>query len=235
MKKQSGEARRLDILETTCEVVIERGFAGTRITDVAERLNVSKSLIHYHFDSKEALLAAAFEHYARKDLAEMVTDIESAPTNVLRIGRLLENYVPEGSDDVEWKLWIDAWGEALRNPLMKRISQKLDEQSNALLEDLIRDGIENGEFSCADPAGSALRITALIDGLAVQYAAHDGLLTRRAFLQSVLRAASDELGVTVPPSESTPEDGHDTPAGTRSPIRWCPACGSGHICAHDRS
>ena len=223
----------MDILETTCEVVIERGFAGTRITDVAERLNVSKSLIHYHFDSKEALLAAAFEHYARKDVAEMVEDIESAPTNVLRIGRLLENYVPEGSDDVEWKLWIDAWGEALRNPLMKRISQQLDEQSNALLEDLIRAGIENSEFTCPDPAGSALRITALIDGLAVQYAAHDGLLTRRALLQSVLRAASDELGVTVPPSEGSHPDS-ETPVATRSSIRWCPACGSGHICAHDR-
>ena len=236
MKKQSGEARRLDILETTCEVVIERGFAGTRIADVAERLQVSKSLIHYHFDSKEALLAAAFEHYARKDVAEMLADIESAPTNIERIARLLENYVPEGSDDVEWKLWIDAWGEALRNPLMKRISQQLDEQSNALLEDLIVAGNEAGEFGCPDPAASAQRITAVIDGLAIQYAAHDGLLTRAGLLGSVLRIASAELGVTVTPSSDLAA-GSDTVGPLASPearIRWCPVCGSGHICGHTR-
>lgn len=235
VKKQSGEARRLDILEMTCEVVIERGFAATRVADVADRLNVSRSLIHYHFDSKEALLAAAFEHYARKDLAEMVADIESAPTNTLRVGRLLENYVPEGSDDVEWKLWIDAWGEALRNPLMKSISQQLDEQSSALLEDLIRAGIESGEFTCPDPAGAALRITALIDGLAVQYAAHEGLLTRLGLLESVLRTASGELGVTIPPSDEAAQTSSRTPVSSPSPIRWCPSCGSGHICAHARS
>ena len=123
MAKQNAETRRLDILETACAVVIERGFAATRISDVASRLGVSSSLIHYHFESKEALLAAAFEHYARKDVAEMLADIEAAPGHPERLVRLLENYVPEGSDDLEWKLWIDAWGEALRNPLMKQIGR----------------------------------------------------------------------------------------------------------------
>ena len=32
MKKPSVEERRTEILETTCEVVIERGFAGTPVT-----------------------------------------------------------------------------------------------------------------------------------------------------------------------------------------------------------
>ena len=67
VKKQTVEERRLEILAATCQVVIERGFAATRISDVAKQLNVSNSLIHYHFDSKESLLAAAFEYYARHD------------------------------------------------------------------------------------------------------------------------------------------------------------------------
>ena len=87
MAKQNAETRRLDILETACAVVIERGFAATRISDVASRLGVSSSLIHYHFESKEALLAAAFEHYARKDVDEMLADIEAAPGHPEQIGR----------------------------------------------------------------------------------------------------------------------------------------------------
>lgn len=234
MAKNQAESRRQDILETTCAVVIERGFAATRVSDVANRLGVSNSLIHYHFDSKEALLASAFEHYARKDIAEMLADIDAAPSHQERLVRLLENYVPEGSDDLEWKLWIDAWGEALRNPLMKRISQQLDEQSNALLEGIIAEGVRDGAFACPDPHASSARITAVIDGLAIQYAAHEGLLDRPGLLASVIELAGREVGTDLSglaapgPGGVPPED----PDPARPRVHWCPRCGSGHICAH---
>jgi len=197
VKKPTVAERRTEILETTCEVVIERGFAGTRIADVAKRLNVSSSLIHYHFDSKEQLLAEAFEHYANKDVAEMEGEIENAPTALSKLERVIQNYVPEGSDDVEWMLWIDGWGEALRNPMMKKISQQLDEQSAALLARIIRNGVESGEFTCPDPNASAMRLTALVDGLAVQFAAHDGMMNRDQLIDHVRFAAAAEIGLTM--------------------------------------
>jgi AcrR family transcriptional regulator len=197
VKKPTVAERRNEILETTCEVVIERGFAGTRIADVAKRLEVSSSLIHYHFDSKEQLLAEAFEHYANKDVAEMEGEIENAPTALGKLERVIQNYVPEGSDDVEWMLWIDGWGEALRNPMMKKISQQLDEQSTGLLARIIRIGVESGEFTCPDPDAAAMRLTALVDGLAVQFAAHDGMMHRDQLIDHVRFAASAEIGIAV--------------------------------------
>ena len=197
VKKPTVAERRTEILETTCEVVIERGFAGTRIADVAKRLEVSSSLIHYHFDSKEQLLAEAFAHYANKDVAEMEAEIENAPSALVKLERVIQNYVPEGSDDVEWMLWIDGWGEALRNPMMKKISQQLDEQSTALLARIIRIGVESGEFTCPDPDGAAMRLTALVDGLAVQFAAHDGMMNRPQLIDHVRFAAGAEIGVAV--------------------------------------
>jgi uncharacterized protein (TIGR02246 family) len=195
VKKPTVEERRTEILEVTCEVVIERGFAATRIADVAKRLGVSSSLIHYHFDSKEQLLAEAFSHYARKELAEMEAEVEAAPTSVGQLDRAVNNSVPEGSGDVEWMLWIDGWGEALRNPMMRKISQELDEQSAGSLEGVIRRGVERGEFVCADPAAAALRLTALVDGLAVQFAAHDGMVTRDQLIDHVRTLAAWEVGL----------------------------------------
>ncbi len=195
MKKPTVAERRTEILEVTCEVVIERGFAATRIADVAKRLDVSSSLIHYHFDSKEQLLAEAFAHYARKDVAEMEAEIEAAPSAVAQLDRVIHNYVPEGSGDVEWMLWIDGWGEALRNPMMRKISQELDAQSAGLAERVIRQGVETGEFVCVDPAAAALRLTAVVDGLAVQFAAHDGTLTRDQFIDHVRTLAAWEVGL----------------------------------------
>lgn len=195
VKKPTVQQRRAEILETTCEVVIERGFAATRIADVAKRLEVSSSLIHYHFDSKEQLLAEAFAHYAQKDVAEMEAEVEAAPTAAAQLERVIQNYVPEGSDDVEWMLWIDGWGEALRNPMMRTISQELDEQSAALVERVIRHGIDSGEFVCTDPAAAAMRLTSVVDGLAVQFAAHSGMMSRDQFIEHVRTLAAWEVGL----------------------------------------
>lgn len=192
VKRQTVEERREEILETTCRVVIERGFAGTRVADVAQRLGISNSLVHYHFESKEALLAEAFSHYARKSLIEFETYVAQAPTAKEQLARAIEDFVPEGSDDLEWMLWIDAWGEALRNPLMRRISQELDERSSALIEGILRRGNDEGAFRCVDPHASAVRIMGLIDGLAVQFAAHDGVLTRNELIDAVTRVAEQE-------------------------------------------
>jgi AcrR family transcriptional regulator/ketosteroid isomerase-like protein len=235
VKKQTVEERRAEILEVTCEVVIERGFAATRISDVAKRLGVSSSLIHYHFDSKEQLLAEAFAHYARKDLAEMLAEVEAAPTSIAQLERVIQNYVPEGSDDVEWMLWIDGWGEALRNPMMKKISQELDEQSAELLERVITDGVAEGEFVCADPRAAAMRLTALVDGLAIQFAAHDGMLDRGQLIDHVRTVAAAEVGVPVVSFDDSSRSGVPsrfvapgaaTDTALRQLIaRWCDAVG----------
>jgi AcrR family transcriptional regulator len=175
---------------------------------------VSSSLIHYHFDSKEQLLAEAFAHYARKDLAEMLAEVESAPSALAKLDRVIHNYVPEGSDDVEWMLWIDGWGEALRNPMMKKISQELDEQSAELLERVIAGGCEAGEFACGDPRASAMRLTALVDGLAIQFAAHDGMMDRTQLIDHVRTVAAAEVGLGVDAFDHSSEEPVDDALGT---------------------
>ena len=68
--KKSVEQRRAEILDVTCEVVVERGFGSTRIADVAERLGVSTGLIHYHFATKDVLLTEMLRTEAERDIAK---------------------------------------------------------------------------------------------------------------------------------------------------------------------
>ena len=125
MPKPSAEERRTEILETTCLVIIERGFAATRVSDVADRLGVSTGLIHYHFESKDHLLAEAFEYAAATDLARLDAELAEPGTAVEKLDRMFRLYTPADADS-GWLLWIDGWGEALRSPTLKRISQDLD-------------------------------------------------------------------------------------------------------------
>jgi len=194
VRRPTVEERRNEILEVTCQVVIERGFGATRIADVAAKLGVSTGLIHYHFESKDQLLAEAFQWAAEADLARLHAEVERGATAVERLERVIHLY---GHVEAEpgWMLWIDGWGEALRSPTLQKISQELDLQWQQVMADVVRVGVAAGEFRCPDPEATAWRLTALLDGLGLQVTVHEGLLTRDQLLHYVRRAAATELDV----------------------------------------
>jgi AcrR family transcriptional regulator len=185
--------RRNEILEATCQVVIDRGFAATRVSDVASRLGVSTGLIHYHFDSKELLLAEALRYAAEQDIARLELELEQAPTALAKLDAMFAFDMPEAGEP-SWTLWIDGWGEAIRNPKMRRISEDLDLAWKDRLRAIILEGVANGEFVCPDAEGTAWRLSSLLDGLGVQFTVHNGV-TRTQLLRHMRAAAALELGL----------------------------------------
>ena len=71
MARRKVEVRRDEILRATVDEVTRRGFAHTRVADVASTLGISTGLVFYHFDSKDALLSAAFAYAAERDLERL--------------------------------------------------------------------------------------------------------------------------------------------------------------------
>ena len=55
------EAKRAAVLQTAAELFIKQGFIRTRLTDVAEKLNITKPALYNYFRSKEEILLACFE------------------------------------------------------------------------------------------------------------------------------------------------------------------------------
>jgi AcrR family transcriptional regulator len=52
------ERTRAALLDAALQEFSEKGFAGARVRDIAERAGVSKDLIAYHFGGKEGLYRA---------------------------------------------------------------------------------------------------------------------------------------------------------------------------------
>ena len=50
------------ILDAACDVIAESGIDDVRIARIATLAGVSPALVHYHFDTREALLGQALEH-----------------------------------------------------------------------------------------------------------------------------------------------------------------------------
>ncbi len=189
--------RRNEILDVTREVIVERGLGHTRVSDVAAKLGVSTSLIHYHFESKEHLIAEAFRRAASEELARLRRVIEGAGSATEKLGRVFEFSTPTEAEP-GWAMWIECWGEAIRVAELRDISREMDLAWKLELEAIIAEGVAAGEFACADPHAAAWRLAALIDGLGVQVAVHGGVISRSEMLDWVWAAARAELGAEAP-------------------------------------
>jgi AcrR family transcriptional regulator len=187
------DVRREEILAAAVDEVESRGFAATRVADVAEALGVSPALVFYHFETKEKLLAAALRHAVERDLARLDATVARGRTPVDKVRGILRLYAPQGSAP-GWTLWVDAWAEALRSNEMRDVTRELDHRWKEALAIAIRAGNADKTFTCADPDASAWRLTALLDGLSVQVTVNRNL-TRTQLSRWVRNSASVELGV----------------------------------------
>ncbi|MFD6344211.1 TetR/AcrR family transcriptional regulator [Streptomyces roseolus] len=190
--------RREELLRAAVEQIEARGTTAVRIADVAAALGVSNALVLYHFSTKEQLVAAAFAHAAESDLGKLRRILGRRSTAVRRLRAAIRWYAPRGQAK-GWRLWIEAWAAGLRDPELRRVAASLDQEWRRAVTAVIEEGVAAGEFPCPDPAGAAWRLTAYLDGLAVQTTVYTGGLSRAAMLRWADAALDRELG--LPPSD----------------------------------
>jgi AcrR family transcriptional regulator len=189
----AAEDRRQQILAATHRVTIERGLHDVRIADVATELDISTGLVHYHFATKDELIEAMLRDSAAAEVAAVRASLANHPRPQDRLERAIDAYVPAVRTDPSWLLWIDVWGEALRDANLRRISEELDGAWVELIAEIIADGVEAGVFRSADPVASSWRLCAMLDGLSLQVVLHQGTMTRAEMRRHIRRAAELEL------------------------------------------
>ncbi|MFD3787643.1 TetR/AcrR family transcriptional regulator [Streptomyces cyaneofuscatus] len=186
--------RREEMLRATVEQIEIRGASSVRIADVASALGVSNALVLYHFSTKEKLVAAAFGYAAEADLAHLRKLLARRTSAVRRLRAAVQWYAPTGQAK-GWRLWIEGWAVSLREPALREVAGDLDRRWKAELAEVIAEGAAVGEFRCEDPESAAWRLTALLDGLAVQMTSYAGPLSRSTMLRWTDDALARELGL----------------------------------------
>ena len=201
MLKESGgranhaDRRRAELVEAARQVVLERGMASTRVADIAKATNVSGGLIHYHFATKDDLMAEMLRVTSDSE-RKALEEIASGPgTAVERLDRVIRQYVPRTRTDQSWILWIESWAAGLRAPVLRDILNELEAAWIGALERVIQDGVASGEFQCEDPGASAERLDALLDGLIVRCTLHPEAVPRKRILEHVRVTAAREVGL----------------------------------------
>lgn len=192
--RRDAGVRREEILDVTVDLIDTLGLASVRVADVAAGLGVSTGLVFYHFGTKDDLIADAFAHAVTRDLRRL-EKAASTGTPVERLRKVLRLYGPTGRAS-GWRLWIDAWAVAQRQPQIRVTLRALDHRWQDILRGVVDDGVAAGDFTCPDPAAAVTRLSALVDGLSVAAVVHRSV-SREDLRRWVAVQVELELGVGV--------------------------------------
>ncbi|MBL1113962.1 TetR family transcriptional regulator C-terminal domain-containing protein [Streptomyces sp. 110] len=164
-----GSGRPLQIVRETVRLIAERGFHAVRVADIAAACDTSTATIHYHFPGRAELLEAAVRWCMDEDTARRAARIAEADDAREELRQLIALQAPYTERQrQQWLVWMDLWAEAARSTAIGRLHADFYQQWRRTVAEVIRRGIEQGVFRTVDPEFSALRLTALIDGLAIQ-------------------------------------------------------------------
>jgi AcrR family transcriptional regulator len=193
--RTAGDARER-ILDAACDVIAEHGIDDVRIARIAAAAGVSPPLVHYHFATREALLAEALEHSFQLlgDFRTTAADDEGW-TAGQKLGWMIDQSLPfPGMGDREWRLWLELWGRAARQAALKPVAARLYARYDAWIAEVVEEGIAAGEFRAPDPHAVVQRLVAALDGVGLRVLVDDpamGLEHARGLIVQQLAAELD--------------------------------------------
>ena len=192
----TADQRREQMLRAALDVIVERGYAESRIADVAERAGTSPALVIYYFKTKDQLLTEAIRFSEDSWYEAGTRRMAEIPTAAGKIEEIVAmSFLPEvDTEPSSWALWLDLWAQSVRHPEVAGVRQKFDERWRDLICSLVVAGQEAGEFGPVDPVDFAVLFSALLDGLAVQIALADPVVDASRAFELTMRFAAAQLG-----------------------------------------
>ena len=151
-RRRRKEARPQELLDAALTLFVEKGFAATRIEEVAVRAGVSKGTLYLYYPSKEELLKAVIGHYLSARIAEGAAQ---ADTFTGRATDLLRGML------------VDWWGQLYDSPaagvfklvitevrnfpdIAEYYAREVIGPAHALVSGILRRGMAAGEFRAVD-------------------------------------------------------------------------------------
>jgi AcrR family transcriptional regulator len=198
----TADQRREQMLRAAIDVIEERGYAESRIADVADRAGTSPALVIYYFKTKDQLLTEAIRFSEDTWYEAGTRRMEQIPTAAGKLEEIVAMCcLPEADTEPEtsWVLWLDLWAQAVRHPEVASVRQKFDERWRELICSLVAAGQEAGEFGPVEPAEFAVLLSSLLDGFAVQIALGDPVVDASRAFELTMRFIAAQLRFTWTP------------------------------------
>jgi AcrR family transcriptional regulator len=196
-ERPPGSSARERILAAAVNRIAREGIEDVRIARIAMDAGVSTALVHYHFDTRDALLAEALEYsFEHAGDARVGPHGELTGSHAERLAQMVDQCLPlNESLELDWVLWVEMWLRVVRHPEFRPIAEELYWRMQRWFARAIREGVEAGEFNPCDVDQVADRAVALIDGFGVRTLIGESNMPLERARHAIGAALARDLGV----------------------------------------
>jgi len=166
--------KRPRLVKAAASIFAEKGYATTRVADIAERAGIGKGTIYEYFSSKEALLFAVFESINEDITSRMnavLDDDEPTQEQLFNLLRLGAEVITEQRElqPVVLDFWAASRGSGFEQSYREAVVASYT-QYRKLVAEFIRSGQHDKKFRVdVDADALAATVVATVDGLGVQF------------------------------------------------------------------
>lgn len=183
-ERASSAETRAAIMEATHRALCKHGYANLSIQNIADEFEMTSAVLHYHYDTKENLLAAFLDHLHDAYAAQLEIEANKDPRDRLLalIDALLvvlvgvddanrpieraDDQTSFGGEELSMAL-LEMRAQAARNEEFSKQFTVNYEYAWELMVATLEDGIEQGVFREIDPEQVAsLLLTTMLGGRA---------------------------------------------------------------------
>lgn len=209
------DARPQELLAAALDLFVDRGYAATRLEDVARRAGVSKGTLYLYFENKEDLFKAVVRESIVQPMGQAELDFAGADGHSADLLRtmLMRWWDKVGATRAAGitKLMMAESGNFPE--LMQFYNEEVIERGNALIAGALARGVARGEFRPVDPAVMMPVLSAPILMLMIWThsispcpgAQVDPQVFMAAFLDNALRGLRPDGAPEGPPYGALPE------------------------------
>lgn len=185
MDRSGNSDKRKQILKAAVKVFSQKGFHEAKVEEIARLADVGKGTVYEYFSSKTELFQEMFKAGIQFYLDKMMAEIKpghSCAEKLTRIARLHIRFAVSYRDLARVTMAEHAhFNEDFRQWIWENRNQKLK-----MIEEIIKDGISQGEFRQVDPQAAALAFAGALGALLTPAVLTGGRVKTRELVDPVL-------------------------------------------------
>jgi AcrR family transcriptional regulator len=163
------EARRAQIVSCAIDVLATEGYSRATMARIAERAEVSKSVIVYHFGTKEKVFEQVVAEVFQAATVDLMPRLGGETTPRAKLGAYIAGRVGFlSSHRAHMMALFEIWMNLRAEDGSLRMSESDAESTVDAVEQLLRAGQASGDFGEFSPRVMAMAVRQAIDGVLLQ-------------------------------------------------------------------
>ena len=173
-RQRSDEQRKQQIREAATRCFVRRGYAQTRLLDIAKEAGLSKGGVYFHYRAKEQLFHDILENLSKSLQERWNFDPAAEQPADRTLGRLVKAHLRTMQDHPdEVRLHNLLVAMSVQDPAFRHKLEEVTQIMRGLYASIIERGMKEGVFIAGDPNTAAVSVLAFINGLGA-YTVLDG-------------------------------------------------------------